>query len=295
MVEEAIQGEAKPAETTGAAAIGLPEAEIAALEAAAAAGFPPKVVFETIDFAATNLDELAAAALVEKAAQEARAAIALEGRSELTPAVAAGFEQLVGIIAKLTARVAALEARLDVGQRSRTAATALDPLQVEDRCRLALTDLPAEPVRHFSVGEVQMGRNWYPPEDADGSCMWSGPGRHSTLLIPAIGIGEGRITVHLQAIKGQKLASFVNDLGVAFFLDDQRLEPHWNAEAESTRSGSFEAPFRRTHGDVGSHFVLHIYSERVVRPSELIAGSRNTKLMGVGLRGVTLTQAGHQG
>ncbi len=219
------------------------------------------------------------------------AALVRQHLARLTEAAAVrpAQEVLLQELARLAARVEAMEERQAAERRSREELLRIDPLPFIPLARQQSVVAPTPPLVMLHEQDVAdpdfQGAGWWGVERlGDGPLRWSGAARAATVLLPGLGGGTLEVTLRLRAPFGQQIeiaehSAFVDGVPVAL----EGLEVGRGA-------GTFRG--RATLPDMppGARVTLLLTGPRGEDPSS--APSRVKRRLGLGLYWVRIERAG---
>lgn|GEM_PF-3155275 len=232
-----------------------------------------------------------AAALVDAALERRHAARLNEGAGPLLAALPAEArllgEFVLEELARLAARLDAMEAAAGAASLSREERIRLDPLSFIPRARLAAAageapEIEAGPVTLDAGDPAFVGTGWWAAERTEGgSLRWSGAARWATALLPALGGGALVLTVGLRAPFGVPLSveeAFLDGVPLAF-----------ETASSDGVAGVFTARVTVPESPPGSRVALLLGGPRHDDPAT--GPRRDTRRIGLGLLWARLERA----
>jgi hypothetical protein len=198
-------------------------------------------------------------------------------------------EFVLAELARMAARLDAIEDVQSAATRSREERLRLDPLRFIPSVRLADAmgeDAPAElgPVAVAGGDPGFVGFGWWEPERTeDGSLIWSGTSRCASVLLPALGGGDLTVTLALRSPFGLPLDVGEHD----FFLDGVPLS--FATVSNDGTIGIFEARATLPPMVAGARVALLLVGPQHDDPAR--GARRDTRRIGIGLMWVRLERA----
>jgi hypothetical protein len=199
-------------------------------------------------------------------------------------------EMLLAELARLSARVEALEQMQRAASRSREEMLRLDPLRFIPKSRLdaARGGEPAEDPGPFAFDPAApdfTGTGWWPVERTEGGALrWSGASRMAAVLLPALGGGDLLLTLSLRSPYGVPLDMAEHDL----FLDGVPLD--FATLSNDGAIGIFEARARLPELPAGSRIALLLHGPQHEDPAP--GPKRDPRRLGLGLAWARLERVG---
>jgi hypothetical protein len=199
-------------------------------------------------------------------------------------------EAVLAELARLAARLDAVEAAAEEARLSREERLRRDPLRFIPAQRVAAAAAPAPeaeagPVALDAGDPDFTGFGWWPMERTEGgSLRWSGAARCATLLLPALGGGALMLTLSLRAPFGLPLDIAAHDL----FLDGVPLA--FDTVSNDGVIGVFEARVSLPGLPAGSRVTLLLHGP--LREDPASGPRRDTRSIGLGLIWARLERAG---
>jgi hypothetical protein len=233
-------------------------------------------------------------ALVDTALERRHVARLHEEAAPLLSALSAGQrplqEFLLGELARLAARLDALEQMQGSAARTREEMIRLDPLRFIPKARVeaALAEAPETergPVAIDPADPDFAGSGWWHAETTEaGALRWSGQARCATLLLPALGGGDLKLTFAARA-----------PFGVGLDLAEQSLFLDGVPLAMATLSndgvtGVFEGVARLPELPAGARITLLLHGAQWEDPAT--GPRRDTRRLGLGLGWARLERVG---
>lgn len=254
---------------------------------------------DIVDFSNITVDYLASGAIDKKILQKILSMVKIpdfdnESGCEIIPEqkVVSALHRLVEVIAKLESRLMFLETLFKNKRIDGRNTSYIDIIAREDPVRKAIQRIETCDVATVIANSKAFGRNWWPPEELNGKWWrWSGPKKHSTVLVPSAGNDTGRIFVEVGSFGNQTVKETFDYIRPTFYLDDQRIEFEGIEHLDHDTVATISAPFSFTHGALPTHYVFHIYLENLQRPSDEISESKDARWLGINLRQITVSAA----
>jgi hypothetical protein len=198
-------------------------------------------------------------------------------------------EFVLAELARIAARLDAIEHRQEAATRSREERLRLDPLRFIPSARLADATGAAPvvetgPVALTAGDPAFVGFGWWEAERTEaGTLAWSGRSRCASVLLPALGGGELTVTISVCSPFGLPLDIGEHDL----FLDGVPLS--FVAVSNDGTAGIFEARASLPVMQAGARVALLLIGPQHDDPAR--GARRDTRRIGLGLMWIRLEHA----